>query len=372
LVAIALSESPPTVEDAIPDSSDALETPEPSESTTDSQLDTSDAIDTLATVTPSADFLGSEWDEIEPEQEAAEVPPANPVDNESDGVDNAFQALNVQDRFWSRLNSIATDTELSEWLKFELALSSPPTPPIKVEDIPEQQNPDHQLADVEDVTEQQSSEKLLADFDESIWEEETDEFGNAIADITELQPPPLEQPPMSSVTNRDWAAQEIVVEDEELPAAEQPVVKQDASGMVYLAEPPSPQPQPEIDPVELESLLPAPRIFIPTNELTAGEPVTVRIKVPPYPSRLYIKLWVQDRQSRSLLDGPRWLVDFLPDGSGDLEALTQLIVPLGSVEIRFEAIAVDIYTQRESHKVTVDCVVIPPDLPSLSLDEFEA
>jgi hypothetical protein len=73
-----------------------------------------------------------------------------------------------------------------------------------------------------------------------------------------------------------------------------------------------------------------------------------------------------------LLDGPRWLVDFLPDGSGDLEALTQLIVPLGSVEIRFEAIAVDIYTQRESHKVTVDCVVIPPDLPSLSLDEFEA
>ncbi len=372
LVAIALSESPPTVEDAIPDSSDALETPEPSESTTDSQLDTSDAIDTLVTVTPSADFLGSEWDEIEPEQEAAEVPPANPVDNESDGVDNAFQALNVQDRFWSRLNSIATDTELSEWLKFELALSSPPTPPIKVEDIPEQQNPDHQLADVEDVTEQQSSEKLLADFDESIWEEETDEFGNAIADITELQPPPLEQPPMSSVTNRDWAAQEIVVEDEELPAAEQPVVKQDASGMVYLAEPPSPQPQPEIDPVQLESLLPAPRIFIPTNELTAGEPVTVRIKVPPSPSRLYIKLWVQDRQSRSLLDGPRWLVDFLPDGSGDLEALTQLIVPLGSVEIRFEAIAVDIYTQRESHKVTVDCVVIPPDLPSLSLDEFEA
>jgi hypothetical protein len=100
--------------------------------------------------------------------------------------------------------------------------------------------------------------------------------------------------------------------------------------------------------------------------------VTVRVKLPADSAHLCVKLWIQDRQSRSLLDGPRWLVDLLPDGSGELEAMTQLIVPFGSVEIRFEAIAVDIHTQRESNKITVDCMVVPPDLPNISLDEFES
>jgi hypothetical protein len=64
-------------------------------------------------------------------------------------------------------------------------------------------------------------------------------------------------------------------------------------------------------------------------------------------------------------------VDLLPDGAGNLEAMTQLLIPFGTTEIRFEAIAVDIYSQRESHKVTVDCVVVPPDMPDFSLDDFE-
>jgi hypothetical protein len=61
----------------------------------------------------------------------------------------------------------------------------------------------------------------------------------------------------------------------------------------------------------------------------------------------------------------------LPDGTGHLEAMTQLVVPFGCAEIRFEAIAMDLDSQRESHKVTLDCVVVPPDMPSMSLDEFE-
>ncbi|MGC1393422.1 MAG: hypothetical protein WA828_03995, partial [Coleofasciculaceae cyanobacterium] len=73
-----------------------------------------------------------------------------------------------------------------------------------------------------------------------------------------------------------------------------------------------------------------------------------------------------------LLDGPRWLVDLLPDGAGQLEAMTQVVVPFGFAEIRFEAIAVDLDSQRESHKVTVECAVMPPDLPSFSMDDFEA
>jgi hypothetical protein len=64
-------------------------------------------------------------------------------------------------------------------------------------------------------------------------------------------------------------------------------------------------------------------------------------------------------------------MDLIPDRTGEQEALTQLTVPFGSVEIRFEAIAVDIDSQRESRKVAVDCVVVPSGLPSFSLDEFE-
>jgi hypothetical protein len=291
-------------------------------------------------------------------------------------VDSAFQALNLQDRFWLRLNSLAADAELSEWLKFELSPSHPPT---DEEEVPPQN--DAPLALELEVTEQSNSEGLLADFDESIWEG-SDDVGNVPAEVDQLQPPKFEEetaseaeelaePPVLEVEPIDWTAQEIVVEDEE-ELTQKPEVKHDASGMAYPAEVVSSEPEPEpLSPRELESPLPAPVLLVPTTELAAGEPVIIRIKLPPHPTRLCIKLWVQDRQSRSLLDGPRWLVDLLPDGAGNLEAMTQLLIPFGTTEIRFEAIAVDIYSQRESHKVTVDCVVVPPDMPDFSLDDFE-
>jgi hypothetical protein len=346
------------------------ETLEPSPLTTN-QLDTSETIDVPATVTPDVDSQQSESDAPELENQSAEVP----VANDSTTVDSAFQALNLQDRFWLRLNSLAADAELSEWLKFELSPSHPPTE----EDVPPQN--DTPLADNLEVTEQPNSDGLLADFDESMWEG-SDEVGNVPAEVDQLQPPNFEEetaseaeelaePPLVEVEPIDWTAQEIVVEDEE-ELTQQPEVKHDASGMAYPTEVVSSEPKPEpLSPQELESPLPAPVLFVPSTELAAGEPVIIRIKLPPHPTRLCIKLWLQDRQSRSLLDGPRWLVDLLPDGAGNLEAMTQLLIPFGTTEIRFEAIAVDIYSQRESHKVTVDCVVVPPDMPDFSLDDFE-
>jgi hypothetical protein len=119
-----------------------------------------------------------------------------------------------------------------------------------------------------------------------------------------------------------------------------------------------------------EEPVPAPELVLPEGELIAGQPLGVRLKLQSESPQFYVKLWVHDRQTRSLLDGPRWLVDFLPTGLESLEATTQLTVPFGSVEIRFEAVTVDTYTQRESHKVTVDRIVIPPDLPNWSIDEF--
>ncbi len=334
-------------------------------------------------------------------------------------VDNAFQALNTQDRFWWRLNSMATDAELSEWLKSD---SSPPSTPIKTEEITPPVEPEQVRVDVEEVTQPLTSNTLLTDFDATNWEEESnnfsseesDDFSSAVVDIDDpLQPPSfeensfleeqplppeentvseaegLDQLPWTDIVDLSWASHEFVVEDDDLPAPEKPEVKREEVAKISSVELPSLQPKtpsaqpqklqsPPVQPLEIltsrqfELPIPAPELSIPTNELAAGEPVIVRVKLPPHSSRLCVKLWVQDRQSRSLLDGPRWLMDLIPDRTGEQEALTQLTIPFGSMEIRFEAIAVDIDSQRESHKVAVDCVVVPPDLPNLSLDEFEA
>ncbi len=362
LVLSQVSDSPVTVADSEQNISNATETPEHTESTADSPISDSDAI--------------ALWDETQPQKQSAE-----PVADNRTAVDNAFQALKLQDRFWLRLNSLAADAELSEWLRSEIPSSTNPEDEVEVR---QQLNSDTPLPDFEEVTQQLNSEQLIADFDESIWEEETEEFGSAIADLDQLQPHPLEestspevempaQRPLVNLANKDWAAQEIVVEDDEFPTLEQPQVRHDASGMPSQTRQLDPHPEPRsLSPQQLESPLPAPTIFVPTKELAAGEPVIVRVKLPLDSVRLCVKLWLQDRQSRSLLDGPRWLMDLLPDGSGHLEAMTQLTIPFGSAEIRFEAIAVDIYSQRESHKVMVDCVVVPPDLPNISLDDFEA
>jgi hypothetical protein len=379
------------------------ETFEPSQLTTDSQLDISEAseVETAEPTVPDSPL--SETEAIadqtvsEVENPSSENSITEPVVNDSTPLDNAFPASNIQERFWTRLNSLATDTHSTTWLWPDLS-------------------PSNESEEVEDFTEEALNPDLLNDFDESIWAEESEEFGSAIAFSRERngngtaqeeiaqsapidrQPPDEEislpheatpeQSPLEENTTPDWTAQEFVVEDQEFVVEEDE--EQPVPALQQLEMPPQPQlvqpqPVPTVEPVrapsyspeprillprESEKPLPEPKLLVPANELAAGETVTVRVQLPPHPVRLYVKLWVQDRQSRSLLDGPRWLVDFIPDRSGEQEALTQLLVPFGSAEIRFEAIAVDVDTQRESRKVSVDCVVVPPDLQDFSLDEF--
>lgn len=349
----------------------------------DAPTDNSEVLKEAADITSVTDFPIDDvealefWDTPEPKPQDESVQLPEPID-EPAALDSAFQALNIQDRFWLRLNSLAADAELSQWLSD----SSSPQTPRGVEGVT-QENPQTLITEVEDVT-LVNSEGLIADFDESIWAG-TDEFGNRqdgklpIPSQEESTSGEGEMPaqlPLFGVGDKDWAAQEIVVEDdEERTETELSEVK---FAPVENIKPPkemfrSKRQQVQIPkPVKFELPLPAPILVVPTNELAVGEPVTVRIKIPPHTSaRLCVKLWVQDRQSRALLDGPRWLMDLLPDGTGHLEAMTQLVVPFGCAEIRFEAIAMDLDSQRESHKVTLDCVVVPPDLPSMSLDEFE-
>ncbi|WP_180962394.1 hypothetical protein [Fischerella thermalis] len=177
--------------------------------------------------------------------------------------------------------------------------------------------------------------------------------------ITPSSPLPLPPPPpllkIRQFNKPAWLAQEIVVDDtdgqEELGSSSQ---------------------QEEI-PVAIASAitepLPTPQLYVPEGELICGKFVRVRVELDCVHPKTAIKLWVEDCQTRRILDGPCLLTNLLPTTSG-LEVTTQIHIPLGCLEVRIEAIAVDTANQQESHKATVVRTVIPEDLPTLQLDEL--
>ncbi len=241
--------------------------------------------------------------------QSAEIPT---VAERPSPIKSAFQALRLQDRFFDRLSVLAADEELLVALK---------------ESVP-------------------SSDRISADS-----AAET----HSVATEEQVTYAPIE----------DWVTHEVVVDDDPLwqewmrrslsrakrgEALELPIA--------------NPLVMPEDD------AIPVPIIEILTDEIVAGRPMNLRLKLPNLLPKIYIKLWVNDRQTRSLLDGPRWMVDFFPNGHDQLEATTQLTVPFGTLAIRLEAIAVEVQTQRESQKISLDCEVIPPDFPELPIEDF--
>jgi hypothetical protein len=182
--------------------------------------------------------------------------------------------------------------------------------------------------------------------------------------LTQIPPPP---PPIKINIASAWLAQEVVVDDtySELEA--------DTTKSYPFEE----EEQPLLDlPSSLPRIaaatesLPIPQLRMPEGELIAGKFVIVRVVLPEVSPQVVVKLWLEDYQTRWLLDGPHLLTNLLPNASGALEVMTQLNIPFGCLEIRLEAIALDLITQQESHKVTIVRTVIPPDLPNLQLDEL--
>ena len=128
-----------------------------------------------------------------------------------------------------------------------------------------------------------------------------------------------------------------------------------------------PETIPDDDPI------PTPRLEIEAvTEVVAGQSLAIKLKLPDLQPKLYVKLWINDRATRTLLDGPRYLIDFLASAEPDtLEATTTLTVPLGSLEIQIEAITIETATKRESYKASALLSVIPPNLPEFSLDDIK-
>jgi hypothetical protein len=184
--------------------------------------------------------------------------------------------------------------------------------------------------------------------------------GDVVAPEVIVEPNVIVEPPIEvPISNPDPAASEVVVDDlpEALPTPQS--VATPGNPLLIPADQPIPEPTIEI---------------VDDGELITGQSVRVRVKLPNILPKLYVKLWINDRQSRTLMDGPRWMVDFMPNGRNELETMTQLTVPFGSLEIQIAAIAVEAVTKRESYRTAIDRIVIPPnledDLPELSFDEF--
>lgn len=108
--------------------------------------------------------------------------------------------------------------------------------------------------------------------------------------------------------------------------------------------------------------IPTPDIIIPEGEIISGTPMMITVQLPAIAPKFFVKFWIKDLQTRTIVDGPRWLLDFskVPD-TDFIETRTNISIPLSSIDVAFEAIAIESQTQRESHKVRVIRAVIPPN-----------
>ncbi|MEG4349377.1 hypothetical protein QUA74_06515 [Microcoleus sp. LAD1_D3] len=243
------------------------------------------------------------------ETTAPETPPAP--------TKQAFQTLNVESRFWSRLSSLASNGESPDWLK---ATTLSPTP-----------------------TAAANSSDAIAVVEESSLTQQQPETSETISDPKSTSP----------------EAREFVVFDEP-PQPKQ--VAQKTTTVAVEDTPPTPYVLPE------DELVPMPILELPRAEILAGGPVKVQVQLPELMPRIYVKVWVYDRQTYLILDGPRWITEFKSNGLGNVRASVELEIPYGCMEVEFEAIAVEMQTQRESHKVSVHRQVLPPAGPTLPLD----
>ncbi|WP_244352882.1 hypothetical protein [Thermostichus vulcanus] len=121
-------------------------------------------------------------------------------------------------------------------------------------------------------------------------------------------------------------------------------------------------------PPDLPGICPTPQLWVP-EQLRAGDNFDVVLRLPaladPPPSGFthqapfWIKFWVKHGRTRSLVDGPRWLLDFSCDEQGQWQALTRMTIPPGVPELIFEAWAVSPDRQQQSDRVTQRRLIQP-------------
>lgn len=243
-------------------------------------------------------------------------------------VQQAFQALDLNNRFWSRLNSLAQDRSWSQWVK---RANVNPLPEIPFN----------------------AATNIVKRSDHDSDDDRQDAYSTVFSEVIHLYSQSQEE------------LEEIVVDDEPLESPAAFFSKRKLGKETKPETSTTNQPIPYI--LSEDQPVPDPEIEVLTTEIIAGRLVKVRVRLPDGLPRIYVKVWLFDRQTRSVVDGPRWLTEFSPNGFDQIETTVDLEVPYSSLEVLFEAIAVEMQTQRESNKITIERSVNPPPAPSLPL-----
>ena len=247
-----------------------------------------------------------------------------------------LQALKLEDRFFSKAYSLINDSELLQWMR---ASSLEPS---------------------EETEKDEELESILKSKENKVEELEDNDSISVIVDDEEFASDNDDQV--------NWEEQEFVVEDEQLEEVLPDQEEEWNFGLAHID-----QEQDESISIQSyilpeEQLLPVPYLEVLAKDIIAGRSVKVRVKLPEGLPRIYVKIWVYDRQAQAIVAGPRWLTDFIPNGMGEIEAITELEIVYGCLEVRFEAIAAEVQTNRESHKAVLEYLVAPPPPPELPFD----
>lgn len=305
---------------ALPGGDVPVEIPKPTAGHGETEVD-AENIPYPFVLTPEEQAAADEPTIVKQEPEASAVEDRSPPDPDHPNLD-------WNSRFFQRLNTMATDSPDSSWL----------------EESSQEQSPEEE-APVAIVQEEIVVEASLPE-----------------QPVAEAVPPTME-----IVVDSLWDEQEQNQTDPTMAASP---MNYDASGLPY---PPEMMAVVTATPEDIQSAqpIPEPILGLSKTEYRATERAVVRIMLPAYPDRLYVKLWLQDRQTRNLLAGPLQLTDFTPNADGSTETLTQMTIPQGATEIRFEAIAINPRLQQESRKVGLDRQVIPNSFSEMNWDDLE-
>ena len=221
----------------------------------------------------------------------------------------AFQSLKLKDHFWQRLSALTHESH-QEAAKIAEGMEAAGISRKRSIDLP--------------VTSEFSLDDEVVIYDD---------------EPTATQLPPTELPTVP-VANRQESVRPVFNTDRAVPPS-----------------PPAQSAQSFARSDQPEMALPV--ISVPVGDLVAGELVTVTVRTRPSAYKPFIKLWMVDRQSRTLVSEPQTLTDLLPDALGDLQSTAQLQVPMDCLDVQIAAIAVDMATREESGKAVVNRHVVP-------------
>ncbi len=250
-----------------------------------------------------------------------------------------FKALKLEDRFFSKAYSLSNDSELLQWMK---ASSLPPTESTDKGTELDNTSESKEKSEIEELPDNDSISVMVDD----------EEFASGNNDEI------------------NWEAQEFVVEDEQLEEILPNQQKQWNFGLEHISQEQEESISTQSYILPDEEPLPVPDLEVMAKDVIAGRAVKVRVKLPEGLPRIYVKIWVYDRQAQTIVAGPRWLTDFIPNGMGEIEVITELDIAYGCLEVKFEAIAAEVQTNRESHKAVIERLVVPPPPPKLPFDDL--